>query len=576
MPTYKTIDDILKQKPTSVTPDYSKYADYFAPAKQTATPVRRPTPPEKLFVPLEEPKSEKKTNVFTAVGNSLLSSIINIARQTTTIAPELRSMDIDKNQKQLESIVDKLSPYLERSAKRTTPIQGAVSEPIVRGIQESHDKTYEYLSAQEQAAQARANIENTSGATKLMGNVAGSLPLSLATRMPIAGWALMYNTTFKNSLEDSLAKNPNATDQDKNLIVLKATGDAALELGTEMIFPLFGRTFSVAKKAVPGSLVDATRGIVNMFKGTAKATAKNALGETAEAAAKRLGQAYVKPTIRNVTKTILQQSGEEAIEEGLNYVGGAVLAKITTDKDRSLYKTREGQEALFTWSGLFEAALTGAVSGGLIQTARATPATISYYRNKNIFENLKKQMAETNSKTMEESGQADADALINAVDIDMQEPINQEFVSEQVLDVIQKNADTSQMPQEVLNDMTPQQTSAFLESNPDYVADENGKPISIDQLRQTVAQSSTTTATPQDIQTPTQTVRTPTAGSVAPRIVSSNVGVSAPTTIRTRVKPNQYENITPVLVSAETVVPSHDAFGNPNEGYNTEYQPRGS
>ena len=332
MPTYKTIDDILKQKPTSVTPDYSKYADYFAPAKQTATPVRRPTPPEKLFVPLEEPKSEKKTNVFTAVGNSLLSSIINIARQTTTIAPELRSMDIDKNQKQLESIVDKLSPYLERSAKRTTPIQGAVSEPIVRGIQESHDKTYEYLSAQEQAAQARANIENTSGATKLMANVAGSLPLSLATRMPIAGWALMYNTTFKNSLEDSLAKNPNATDQDKNLIVLKATGDAALELGTEMIFPLFGRTFSVAKKAVPGSLVDATRGIVNMFKGTAKATAKNALGETAEAAAKRLGQAYVKPTIRNVTKTILQQSGEEAIEEGLNYVGGAVLAKITTDK----------------------------------------------------------------------------------------------------------------------------------------------------------------------------------------------------------------------------------------------------
>ena len=237
------------------------------------------------------------------------------------------------------------------------------------------------------------------------------------------------------------------------------------------------------------------------------------LAETAEAAAKRLGQTYIKPTIRNVTKTILQQSGEEAIEEGLNYFGGAVLAKITTDKDRSLFKTRDGQEALFTWSGLFEASLTGAVSGGLITTARATPASISYYRNKNIFENLKTQMAETNSKTMEESGQEDADALLNAVDIDMQEPINQEFVSEQVLDVIQKNADTSQIPQEVFDEMTPQQTSAFLELNPDYVSDENGKPISIDQLRQTVAQGSTATTTPQGIQTPAQTVRTPTAGS---------------------------------------------------------------
>ena len=77
MQTYKTIDDILKQKPSSVTPDYSKYADYFAPAKQTTTPTRRPTPPEKLITPLAEPepmKSDKPTNLFTAVGNSLLSS----------------------------------------------------------------------------------------------------------------------------------------------------------------------------------------------------------------------------------------------------------------------------------------------------------------------------------------------------------------------------------------------------------------------------------------------------------------------------------------------------------------------
>ena len=55
----------------------------------------------------------------------------------------------------------------------------------------------------------------------------------------------------------------------------------------------------------------------------------------------------------------------------------------------------------------------------------------------------------------------------------------------------------------------------------------------------------------------------------------SQIEYSSGNEVKTKIVPNKYINLKPTLISANDLVPSNDANGDPIDGYNNKYQPRG-
>ena len=431
--------EILRSEVASGVRDWQAY-DLAKKELDTKYPdriYRKPTE-AKIEKTVTEEAPKEKTNFFKAVGNSLLAGIINMARQTVSNAPSLAGgatpEQEEKTRQAIQKIIDVTTPKedqsikpiwqgsFERQAESMARVPGVtkVLAGASEAVQKTPERTEKYLSSQEQAARKRADLANASRATRLFAGAAESLPLSLATRIPYLGWVLMANTSFKNSLEQSVLDMPNPTEEQANMMMIKAIGDAALEVGTEMIFPLYGSASAtvkgMAKGTIKPTLANATKGLIGMFK-------KGAVE-------------VITPTIKNVSKQIIKQAGEESLEEGINYVLGAYLAVLTTEQGKNVWGDKDGKESIATLAGLIDAMAVGGISGGGMTATRfAMPTAGYYYQN---FQNTREVIDDIGDKTIDEITTEDAKKINDAIVEDMNVPENAEAVIKTVVDAVEK------------------------------------------------------------------------------------------------------------------------------------------
>ncbi len=101
---------------------------------------------------------------------------------------------------------------------------------------------------------------------------------------------------------------------------------ASIEVGTEYAFGLF-KGFAGAGKALKGAT---GLGAKKMMIAGMKGFLDNFFERTAKEA--------VKPTMRRLIAHIVRQGLEEGFEEELSLFGSAIVAKLTTDKEKSLLR----------------------------------------------------------------------------------------------------------------------------------------------------------------------------------------------------------------------------------------------
>lgn len=207
-----------------------------------------------------------------------------------------------------------------------------------------------WLKPTEDAIGRWANLEAQSLGVQIVAGAFSSMPQSMMTRIGVAGIPIMLTTAYQSNMEQALADGRDITDKK---VITNALWSASIEVGTEYAFGLF-KGFAGAGKALKGAtglgakkmIIAGTKGFLdNFFERTAKEA--------------------VKPTMRRLIAHIVRQGLEEGFEEELSLFGSAIVAKLTTDKEKSYF----GE--LITWDDIALAGLSGALAGILLSGRRA-------------------------------------------------------------------------------------------------------------------------------------------------------------------------------------------------------------
>ena len=399
-----------------------------------------------------------------AIGGAFAQGVVNLAGKTAgMVERQATATVVDPNKGFFQNIGDQFEQaktFTEktRAVGKTMSMlinvlnpkfAGTGGEGGLKGFSREGGSDIEAgLKPVEQAIQSFANVEGQSLPVQILAGVTGSLPTSLATKVPVVGWFLMGNQSFRNSIEQTRAQMlASGKAIDENTMYLKALGDTAIEVGTEMMFPMFKK---VGGTKTVGSLANASRGLYDVAK---------------SAILKKLGKEVATETVETLGKTIIKQAAEEGFEEFVGAFLSGFLAKQTTMTDTPQWGVGE-DEGLITVVGVLKAVASGSLSGGFA----------TYFQNRNAFKNTKKALEEVNTQTVEEASEDDSvKDVFNAVNIDMQNTDNQEAVAEHLIDVIEEPAQEAYAQSE---DTTPIEepvatTEATIPSNaPSVTVDE--------------------------------------------------------------------------------------------------------
>lgn len=268
----------------------------------------------------------------------------------------------------------------------------------------------------ETAVRKWADVENEGGLTKFFAGVGESLPASIATRLPMIGWYLMGNQSYRNTIEQTRAEYAaKGETMPEGLATLKALGYAGLEVATEMMFPLFGKIGSAAAK---GTLGTATQGLV-------------------EVAMKKLGiktaQEVGKLTWKQVGKAMAKEAIQEGVEEVVAGAGQAGISALTTNPDDPYFTLWSKDGGLTSLDSLLLQFASGAVMGGGMTGLRGTLKMFS--RTKDVIDSISDKPIE---QTTPEEKQEFKDALV--LDFSENENGEQEFITNNVTNFLSKVA----------------------------------------------------------------------------------------------------------------------------------------
>jgi hypothetical protein len=309
----------------------------------------------------------------------------------------------------------------------------------------------------------KADLQNESAFTQWTANMLSSFPYTAVSRIPLGiGAMLNYGSSYMSSYYQKVAEAEAAgtplTNEQKADIMNYAASSAAINAGTEQIFP-------------------AGKGALNLGKALATSSFKNISKET--------------------IKFLLKQGAQEATEEGLSYIGQGIAAKFTTDPDATFLGVAS-QSALINLADLGNTMLSaftmGVVFSGVGIGGSGIKSKISNnyagFKNSADFYNKNKDVA-LNEFTPEIIQEGET-----AFKEDIQNSENREIVQKQAVEAVtnvEQNMPINEqieMYQNILielhNDVqsnkTPEQEAAYKT----YVADINQKITDLQRIRTTV------------------------------------------------------------------------------------------
>lgn len=515
-----------------ITPNTSMFSGYKSAKTETGliTPETGFTYPKTIssfftnykptitVTPTVEPTKTSGTfgEVTKALGGSFVSGALNLI--STAVGTAERSL-IAGTEAEGKGIVAMWDNVIRAFSPETTKEERAkIAEDIVRvGLNLTHPESRPLLgtdtmksvynleggsTAEQQVKKAEtairswADIENESGLVKFFGGVGESLPASIVTRIPVVGWYLMGNQTYKNIMDQTRAEyQAKGEVMPEGLATLKALGYTAIEIGTEMLFPLFGK---IGASAVKGSLGTATKGLVEM-------------------AIKKLGVKTAKEvselSLKTIAKAVTKEAAGEGVEEVLANLGQAGIAALTTNPDDPYWSIWSKDGGLTSLDSLFMSFASGAVMGGGMTAVRGG-AKLMFKNTNNIVNDLKDKPIE---QITPEEMQEFKDAVV--LDFTQNENGEQEFVTENVTNFIGKIA-----PIQGQTFKTKSGKLFTVPANAEPNISNVSMPVLQDSIAQKATQAESIVAQPQAVQTPveavapSQTVNMPTAQANVPNV----------------------------------------------------------
>lgn len=459
------------------------------------------------------PKPVNKRGVGAALVGSFALGAVNTARQAALFVETGVDRSLQNYSDYFKAAVGTGPSFEQLKNKPVEQGGGTLWEQYKYDMTEGRDTKAKYLKSAEDQLTTYADVENETGITKFFAGVTQSIPVSVATRIPVLGWVLFGSSSFGNSIEESrkeaIAKNQVPND---NMILLRALGDAAVQVGSEMIFGLYKPLKSAVSKT---SVWNATKGFLDpIIDKVLKNTGKSAIG--------------------SVIKQVGLTSTEEGLEEIIGAIGSGYVAKWTTMPEKT-------PEEIWAFKPLALAFLSGAVAA-----AGITGVRYAFTNTKAAIQN--NQDLDINVPVPVEIQQA--------ILTDMQDPANQDYVTKTIDKAL---TSYGEMPAEQVQQIK------------DRISPVN---VDIPIVQRPTVPLEAPTATPkrraraEQVQAVAPTVD---VAHVADVVANAPKAVQ---TISTKKSPNNYQDLIPTLMSASNLVASNDVSGNETPEYNKAYQPR--